>query len=90
MGKRHINSIAINTGNTEEHERKKAEVAISMMFQGHTIATELVTKKGYRPDVVLLDVYPAMCIEIVKSEKQESIDKKIIKYSPMQLMVVKA
>ena len=83
MMKRHIGCVSINTHNKIEHERRKFELAYQLKSEGNIIATELVTKKNLRPDLVILDVSPPICYEIVNTETIESMKNKKVNYHPL-------
>lgn len=76
MRKHHIDVVALNSGNTLEHELKKFEICYKLKSAGHTVITEGILKSGLRPDVVVLDVSPPLAYEIMCSEGQKSIDNK--------------
>lgn len=69
----HENVVAINIGNTPEHEDKKWEVAQKLMREGHTIVTEAILKNGYRPDILVISTEAPIAYEILNSEKDENL-----------------
>ncbi|VVB70669.1 Uncharacterised protein [uncultured archaeon] len=87
----HRNVIYLNTGNSLEHERKKFEVAYAIQAEGHEFITEAEFKtpegKIGRVDVVNLDT--GICIEILSSEKEESIAKKK-EFYPLPIEIIRA
>jgi hypothetical protein len=83
----HVNCIRISTANTLEHEIEKLIRAYHLMEHGSDIITEAVFENGGgRAD--LIDLLEGIVYEIVNSETEESITKKIIKY-PLPVEVVK-
>ncbi len=55
--KRHfIDTVAINSGNTLEHEMKKCELAYNLKKDGLTFCSEAPLKTGSRPDIMVLDL----------------------------------
>lgn len=68
--------LAFNLGSTYEHELGKFNEAWKLLQNGHTIITEGILKSGLRPDICILDVSGARAVEIMKSETEESIQKK--------------
>lgn len=81
--------VALNTGNSPEHELKKCEIAFDCMKQGRTIITEGQLKNNKRPDIVVLDLKIPLVYEIVHSEKAESIIKKSREYMGLEIIVVR-
>jgi hypothetical protein len=90
MKKRHLNSVAINSGNTFQHELMKFKVAYDLVKEGRTIATELFLLNGARPDVIVLDLPTPMVYEIIQSESEEHAIKKTDRYYGMKIQVVRA
>lgn len=72
----------IYKNNTLEHEKKKIEKFVELIYLGHDVILEpqLVDKSLGRPDVLLLDQIPAIAYEIVCSEKESSLSNKDVKY----------
>lgn len=87
----HEDVVAINIGNTPEHEDKKWEVAQQLMREGHTIVTEAVLKnnKG-RCDIIVISTDTPIAYEIIKSETEESIEAKRKKYWPIHIKIIRA
>jgi hypothetical protein len=71
----HRNCIRINTNNSFAHEAKKLEICYALKSKGQEFVceAEFKGKKG-RADVFILD--DCVAIELLESEKQESIQKK--------------
>jgi hypothetical protein len=95
MAKRHIAGpkyskiIAINTGNTIEHEKKKLEVAYDLLKEGRTIITEGKLLNGKRPDICTIDTIIPTAYEIMKSEKDDSIKGKKISYKGIDIVEIR-
>lgn len=82
-----INKIKISKANTYAHEKKKFDVCWELLQQGFSFVTEARFKQNKgRCDV--LDITNGYGIEIVCSEKEESIVKKKQKY-PVPFIIVK-
>jgi hypothetical protein len=87
--KRYMNpSIAVNTGNTEEHESAKFKVAFNLMKNGHIVITEGTLKNGQRPDIVVLDIDEPIAYEICVSESVESVTAKSERYLGMRVIPI--
>ena len=79
MKKHHINCVAINTGNTKEHELKKFDAAFELIKSGYHVVTEAYWKNGKgRADIFVLDT--RRVIEILHTETEEKARKKTQKY----------
>lgn len=89
MSIRHVGCVNINTGSSLNHERRKFEVAYQLKKEGCIIATELKTKKGDRPDIVILDVTPPICYEILHTETPEQARAKAQRYLPLRVTFIK-
>ena len=89
MSKRHINVVVLNTGNTIEHELKKAEICFKLQQQGCTFICEGILKNGKRPDITVLDTRIPIAYEVMKSEKQESIDMKHHTYGDIKIIPIR-
>ena len=76
--KHHINCVAINAGNTKEHEMKKAEQTYELIKCGYEVVTEAIFKNGCRADIYILDTNHI--IEILHSETLKNAKEKTRKY----------
>jgi len=73
-GNRHINCVRFSTANSWKHEHVKAQVCFTLETMGQSYICEAIFNSGGRCDVYWLDQMVA--IEIVMSEKKESIENK--------------
>lgn len=90
MRKHHIGIPGHNRGNSLDHELAKLEIALHLERDGHTVLLEGELKNGGgRPDLVVLDVSPPICYEIVCSETDKSLMLKQEKYGDMRIIKVK-
>ena len=76
MVKRKLNSVELNTNNTEMHEITKTKIAYRLIKNGHTILVEGKLKSGHYPDICVLDLKKPLVYEIMHTEKSDSILKK--------------
>lgn len=88
MTKKEVNRIIVHKGNKPEHELAKSIIATQLILQGSSILTESKLKNGKRPDIAIIDVEPPICVEIMCSEKDESIEEKSTKY-PGKIITIK-
>ena len=83
----HVNCIRINTNNTLEHEIEKLKICFWIIKNGGAVLTEGKFENGEgTPDII--NLVEGSIIEIVHTETEESIKKKIEKY-PLPIEVVK-
>ena len=82
-------NVIVKSGESLEHFLKKAEISFKLMDEGNDIVTEAVFENGKRADIFVLDT--GHVYEIVNTETEESIRKKMIDYPIDQdkLMVVR-
>ena len=78
VGNRKINEIRIGENESSKHRDKKIEVCTELIKQGKSFITEAIFKIGGRADILVLDDFRV--IEIMHSEKDESIEIKREKY----------
>ena len=71
-----VNVVNLDTGNTLEHELKKAEIAYKLIQEGHTILTEAKLLNGKKPDIMILSLSNPIIYEIMVSETDERCDSK--------------
>ena len=89
MQKLIYNAVRLNSGNTWEHERMKAEICYMLQRGKHTYVTEAQLRTGGRPDVLVMDTNPPVCYEIMVSESDKSINEKEAKYHGIKLVKVR-
>ena len=83
----HRNCVRFNTGNSMAHELQKARAALFFINLGYEVITEAEFKgKIARADLFILD--DCVAVEILHSEKEESIIKKSKKY-PCRIVSIK-
>ena len=72
----------IYRNNKLEHELKKVEIFVELLYDGNDVILEpqLKDKSLGRPDILLLNQIPAVAYEIINSEKEESLLLKDMKY----------
>jgi hypothetical protein len=75
---RQLNEIRVSSGESQSHQAKKIEICKRLHSEGKHFMTEAIFEKGGRADILVLDTFTA--IEIVHSETQESINKKLQDY----------
>lgn len=78
IGSRKVNEIRYNTSESKEHINKKKEICNKLWLKGLDFVTEAIFKNGCRADIFVLEKFK--CIEILKSETESSILKKMDKY----------
>lgn len=88
MKKQHLNVVVLNTGNTLEHEIKKAEICFKLQQHGHEFICEGILRNGKRPDITVLDVEPPIAYEITHSEKEASILQKSQAYGNIRIIPI--
>jgi hypothetical protein len=74
MSNRRVNEIRIGNNESSAHRDKKLEVCTELLKQGKHFVTEAIFVNGGRADILVLDDFRV--IEILKSEKLESIEIK--------------
>jgi len=85
---RKINEIRISKSESQEHIKKKMEICESLEKQNKHFITEAIFSTGGRADILVLDDFKV--IEIVCSEKEESLIRKKSKYPPgLKIEIVK-
>lgn len=89
MQKMTLNSIKLDTGNSLEHELKKAEICYNLQKYGHSFVTEARLRTGGKPDILVLDIQQPIAYEIMKSEKDISITLKESVYHGIRIIKVK-
>lgn len=85
-----VNAVRVNAENSDGHEYRKVALALEALRNGEDFLTEaefVNNGKAGRCDFVNLD--RAVIIEILGSEKEESIEEKR-KYYPLPIDCVKA
>jgi len=84
----HRNCIRINVNNGIAHEMKKTEICYRLKEAGleFVCEAEFYGKKSGRADIFILD--HEVALELVDSESEESIAKKMKKY-PCRIVVMK-
>lgn len=83
----HRNCLRVNVNNTFAHEHKKFEVYWMLKCLGYEVVTEAEFRgKNARADLFVLD--DCVAIEIIESEKKDSIEKKR-KIYPCRIVTVK-
>ena len=82
VSNRKINQIRLSDGESMAHKLRKIDICRDLVLVGKHFITEAIFVKGGRADVLVLD--DAKIIEIVASEKEESLVIKRDKY-PKQL-----
>lgn len=75
-----MNMLQINKKGTYSHELMKFKLLWLYLLEGYDCYTEVELKKGGRPDLIVFKGNDAKIIEVVNSEKQESIESKKSKY----------
>jgi len=89
MQKAVTNVVYFNSGNTKEHELKKAEICYELLCEGRTFICEAKLKNGRRPDILVLDLINPLAYEVMKSEKEDSIIEKSDAYMGIKIVKVK-
>ena len=89
MQKLVYNVVRLNTGNTWEHERMKAEICYTLQRNGRQFLTEVQLRTGGRPDILVMDTIPPVAYEIMVSESDKSINEKEAKYHGIKLIKVR-
>jgi hypothetical protein len=81
----------IYKNNTNEHELLKEKLVNLLTFLGHDVLSEVKLKKPYhgRPDILVMDIFPAVAIEIVNSETEESLLRKSVNYGNIKIVTVR-
>lgn len=74
MSNRRVNEIRVGLNESVEHRDKKVEICIGLLKEGKSFVTEAIFLNGSRADILCLDNFTVY--EIMKSEKDESIEKK--------------
>lgn len=88
MSNRHKNVLKWGSGETDKHIQMKLEICKYLKKQGEEFYTEAIFVGGKgRGDIVVAD--REIIIEILDSEREESIITKQYKY-PLSLITVKA
>ena len=82
----HRNCVRISTGNSLEHEIAKLKKCYELLKEGKEFLTEAIFENGTRADILVLD--DGIAIEIVCSEKEESLEKKAANY-PVEMEVIR-
>lgn len=82
-----INCCKFSRANSKEHEMKKAEVCFDVLKKGGFFLTECRFKSGGRADILASTDDKLYAVEIVHSEKEESIEQKKGQY-PVELTIV--
>jgi len=75
---RKLNEIRVSEGESKIHRSKKREVCDNLLKEGKHFITEAIFNTGGRADILILDDFKA--IEIVNTESDESIAKKMLDY----------
>lgn len=84
------NCVKVHGSENKEHFLKKAELCYGLKREGRTFITEAKLKGNkFIPDILLIDCEPMEAIEIMNSEKQESIEKKREQYDGLIIREVK-
>lgn len=90
MQKINLNAVNLDTGNSLEHELKKAEICFKLQELGRSFVTERRLKYSKcKPDILVMDLEEPICYEIMKSEKDISINEKVAKYHGIRIIKVK-
>ena len=76
--RRDINSVRLNTHNTIFHELAKCKKVYELMSDGYEVYTEVYMKGGGIADIFVPEQF--RIIEILHSETNERLAKKIKKY----------
>lgn len=84
-----VKFFVTDSKNHKAHEMKKASVAYDLIAMGHVISTEATLKNGRRPDIVIMDIYPAVVYEIIHTESDESIVDKGMNYLGLKIVKVR-
>lgn len=74
LGNRKIGEVRYSESESTEHWKKKQQICSELSKQGKEFITEAIFKTGGRADILVLDEF--LAIEIMKSEEDESIEKK--------------
>lgn len=84
------NAIKIHGSESKEHFIAKCSLCFDFKRQGRIFITEAKLKgTKFIPDVLLIDCEPMEAYEIMKSEKDESIEKKAEKYDGIRIFPIK-
>lgn len=75
-------NVALNSGNTNEHELEKVRMVLELMRAGRQVVTEAVFHNGCRADIFVLD--SGRVIEILHSETEEEAKEKTKNY-PLEI-----
>ena len=92
MSVQHTNVVSMNPSNSLKHEMKKAELCYDLLKNGEIFVTEQKLKSPLsgRPDILVLSSVNPVAIEIVCTEKEESLMRKKKNYSiNIQIVVVR-
>jgi len=81
--------VKLDTGNSLDHELKKAEICYQLQKYGHTFVTEARLKTGGKPDILVLDIIQPIAYEIMKSESDKSITLKESVYHGIKIIKVR-
>ena len=76
-------------GPSLEHELKKFEIVFNCLRDGLTVAVEPRLRNGRRPDVLVLDLENPVAYEVMKSEKDSSIEEKKEEYLGIKIIEVR-
>lgn len=87
VSNRQRNVLRWNSVETDAHINMKLEICKYLKKEGVDFISEAIFENGLRADILNLD--SGVCYEIVNSEKEYSILKKVASY-PFPLIVVKA
>lgn len=83
-----INEVRVSTGESFTHIWMKSEICKKLQAEGKQFVTEAIFKTGGRADIFVLDDF--LVIEIAKSEKPESIERKKALYPRgVQMQVIR-
>lgn len=82
--------INLNAGNSLNHEMTKAYLCMQLAREGRSFLTEAKFSNNIRSGRAdIVDLSTGRIIEVIESEKEESIEAKR-KYYPLNVFVVKA
>lgn len=76
--------------NTATHEITKEKLMNVLTLIGHDVLSEVKLRKPLRgrPDLLIMDVEPPIAVEIVCTESDDSIIRKINNYGDIKVVVV--
>lgn len=74
ISNRKINEIRLGKNESKEHRNTKLLICKKLLSEGKDFVTEAIFNNGKRADILVLEDFKV--IEIMKSEKIESIERK--------------